>query len=187
MQCEVCKQPTTLKRHRFCSRECFYQSLRGVPNPSTRQRNLDNNPMRNPESVERMRKSLTGHKQSTATKRKRGESIKRFNSAHPEVVNRRLAILYEKHTQKVRGKGWRLARLKALERDKYTCQGCGATDKRLVVHHLDYRGRNLPSQRDMNNSLDNLVTWCDACHNGFHRHKGRDYHERMAKLGKRAA
>jgi len=56
-------------------------------------------------------------------------------------------------------------RERVLERDNYTCQQCGSSDK-LVVHHKDESGRG---KRNHNNSLRNLVTLCKACHVNAHR------------------
>lgn len=51
--------------------------------------------------------------------------------------------------------------IRALERDKYTCQICGATDLRLDVHHLDNKGIESDTP---NHLLDNLQTLCISCH-----------------------
>lgn len=51
-----------------------------------------------------------------------------------------------------------------LKRDNYTCQKCGKTDTRLVVHHKDgynwcIEKRTIPS---------NGVALCEECHKEFH-------------------
>lgn len=52
-------------------------------------------------------------------------------------------------------------RLRALQRDNYTCQGCGfKSSKYQEVHHLD--------DDHHNNSLTNLATVCSFCHNCQH-------------------
>jgi 5-methylcytosine-specific restriction endonuclease McrA len=56
---------------------------------------------------------------------------------------------------------------KVLERDNRTCQICGSK-KKLLVHHRD--GTNIFSGVP-NNSLDNLITICRACHNKIHNTK----------------
>lgn len=150
--------------------------------PDLRLRNLTNNPMNNQETIEKMRKTLTGRTQSEATKTKRAESLRRYYQENPTKIKDLHEQLEQKHLSKIRGKGWRKARLKALERDSHTCQSCGEQKKRLIVHHLDYKGKNLASQVDMNNELSNLITWCDKCHNSFHRHKSSDYKSRMARI-----
>lgn len=54
-----------------------------------------------------------------------------------------------------------------LKRDGHACVKCGSR-KRLVVHHKDGNGRG---SANPNNSLDNLVTECRACHLAEHRQK----------------
>jgi hypothetical protein len=53
---------------------------------------------------------------------------------------------------------WQKKRLKILERDDWTCQRCGSTDRELQVHHLVYAGApwDVPD--------DALVTLCVRCH-----------------------
>jgi 5-methylcytosine-specific restriction endonuclease McrA len=70
------------------------------------------------------------------------------------------------------------ARVKALKRDSYTCQYCGAKDKKLLVHHKDLSGDNY-YYHTVNNELSNLITLCYKCHHKAHSliHKliGRGY------------
>lgn len=62
-------------------------------------------------------------------------------------------------------------RIKALERDKWTCVKCGMTNdehklkykRGLNVDHIDGRGSNLP-KKEQNNNMDNLQTLCNPCH-----------------------
>lgn len=146
-------------------------------------RNKINNPMSNPISREKMRQSLIGKQHSQETKQKMSDSHKKAISQDPTLVTRMLMGTEEKYLSKVRGKGWRLVRLKALQRDHYICQECGETKKRLVVHHIDWRGKRRDiSQKEMNNDLSNLVTLCDKCHNAIHRHKSDDYHNRYEEI-----
>jgi hypothetical protein len=57
--------------------------------------------------------------------------------------------------------GWKETRLVVLERDAYTCQGCGFMSPAwMEVHHADGDYKN--------NSVDNLVTLCPFCHSCFH-------------------
>lgn len=55
-----------------------------------------------------------------------------------------------------------------LVRDKYACVDCGMAgdSSTLVVHHKDGSGRNKTIH---NNTLDNLVTLCRACHLAEHK------------------
>lgn len=52
-----------------------------------------------------------------------------------------------------------------LKRDGYRCQMCGSPYK-LVVHHKDGNGRGSKSP---NNTPENLITLCKACHINEHR------------------
>jgi hypothetical protein len=65
-----------------------------------------------------------------------------------------------------RGPNWRFLRVQILERDNYTCQHCGATD-RLVVHHIELYSIN------KNNNPRNLITLCMPCHWKVHFANGK--------------
>lgn len=45
------------------------------------------------------------------------------------------------------------------------CAFCGGVDKRMCIHHLDNKGRNL---KNPNNDQKNLVTCCHSCHARIH-------------------
>jgi 5-methylcytosine-specific restriction endonuclease McrA len=62
-----------------------------------------------------------------------------------------------------RGRGWKQARLKAVERDDGTCQGCGKRiGPSIPVHHrTPYREFATPEEA---NRLENLVCLCQSCH-----------------------
>ena len=51
-----------------------------------------------------------------------------------------------------------------LKRDRYRCIEC-KSEKQLVVHHKDGNGRG---SKQPNNSMQNLVTLCRACHARVH-------------------
>lgn len=53
-------------------------------------------------------------------------------------------------------------RFLVFERDKFTCQYCGAKspDVLLEIDHL------IPYSKGGGNDIDNLVTACEACNNG---------------------
>ena len=51
-----------------------------------------------------------------------------------------------------------------LRRDGWRCQQCGRTTN-LHVHHILFRGR-LGSD-----SMENLITLCALCHEGYHLHR----------------
>jgi len=63
------------------------------------------------------------------------------------------------------GSGFELIRLKALKRDKYTCQLCGV--KANEIHHKDETGSNRLI-KEQNNKLENLITLCRKCHCNHH-------------------
>ena len=58
----------------------------------------------------------------------------------------------------LRRREWRQARTACMERDDYTCQDCGATDRRLNAHHIVAR------RNGGNEELENLVALCISCH-----------------------
>lgn len=51
-------------------------------------------------------------------------------------------------------------RLIVLERDKNKCRNCSSIKKKLHIHHIDCNKSN--------NSLSNLITLCDTCHQALH-------------------
>lgn len=55
---------------------------------------------------------------------------------------------------------------KVLKRDGHQCKACGSTN-RLTVHHIDYSGKGLKMGK-ANNEMDNLITFCDSCHQKLH-------------------
>lgn len=59
---------------------------------------------------------------------------------------------------------WIKRRNEILTRDKNTCQSCGAQDKYLHVHHLNYWDGFLPWEYPD----DMLVTLCKDCHKKIH-------------------
>ena len=64
-------------------------------------------------------------------------------------------------------------RIMALERDKYTCQDCGATNEcaQLHVHHIKAAIEEPMESAD----LDNVVTLCKKCHRNVHMKTGCKY------------
>ena len=58
-------------------------------------------------------------------------------------------------------------RAEVLERDGHKCADCGQMTG-LVVHHIDGQGRPVEPIAK-NNSLENLITLCRACHARRHR------------------
>jgi hypothetical protein len=61
---------------------------------------------------------------------------------------------------------WDRIRSIVLDRDDYTCRGCGHRAlKYMNVHHLEESGENIP---------DNLATICVACHAVLHMGRNLD-------------
>lgn len=68
------------------------------------------------------------------------------------------------YKEQLKSPKWQKRRLEIYQRDNFTCQICGATDKQLHVHHLEYiHGNDI---WDYDDSL--LITLCDNCHNKEH-------------------
>lgn len=65
-----------------------------------------------------------------------------------------------------RGPGWNVARRKVRERDNFTCQICGITEKEtgkaLDVHHI-VPYRNFEDSKEANR-IENLISLCSPCH-----------------------
>jgi hypothetical protein len=55
---------------------------------------------------------------------------------------------------------WQKKRLKIMERNEFTCEDCGATDKTLHVHHGYYEKGIAPWEY----SGDTLHCLCETCH-----------------------
>lgn len=51
-------------------------------------------------------------------------------------------------------------RLEILQRDAFTCQGCGDKESTLHVHHIYYTPGAEPWEED----AENLMTLCETCH-----------------------
>lgn len=59
---------------------------------------------------------------------------------------------------------WETTRRQVYKRDGYHCQNCQATDTTLHAHHI------VPLSAGGSNSLTNLVTLCEQCHELIHPH-----------------
>ena len=58
--------------------------------------------------------------------------------------------------------------LATLERDSYQCRKCN-TKQSPHVHHIDLSGRFKKTERERcNNSMSNLITLCNSCHQELH-------------------
>ena len=58
---------------------------------------------------------------------------------------------------------WQRERLKAMERDNFTCQLCFRRDRTLNVHHKRY----IPGLAPWEYPLDELITLCEDCHEKY--------------------
>lgn len=63
-----------------------------------------------------------------------------------------------KYADKLKDPRWQKKRLKIMERDNWTCRGCGRDDNQLQVHHLRY------SNEPWEIGDDDLITFCHECH-----------------------
>lgn len=64
---------------------------------------------------------------------------------------------------------YKIWRENVYERDIYTCQRCGDNKWwNLNPHHI----LNFSSYPELRFAIDNWITLCDSCHNGFHKKYG---------------
>ena len=66
----------------------------------------------------------------------------------------------ETYSEILKDPRWQKKRLEIMQRDNFTCQHCGCSDKSLQVHHLWYSQNNKPWEYDN----DSLITLCERCH-----------------------
>lgn len=59
---------------------------------------------------------------------------------------------------------WQRMRLEVMERSDFSCERCGATEKTLNVHHINYRKGAMPWEY----KLHELQCLCAPCHESFH-------------------
>ena len=141
-----------------------------------------NNPMNNPEIVERVRIKSTGRKYSEEINKKKGRSGNQNAMSYPEVREiHKIACnnpeRRAKHSRDMSGSGnphfrggeinsygddWKIQKQNALERDNFECQSCGKNKDtvkfRLEVDHI------IPFRICKSNSLEGLQTLCRSCH-----------------------
>ncbi len=63
------------------------------------------------------------------------------------------------YSEKLKTPAWQKKRLEILQRDKFTCTLCGATERQLQVHHVVYQRREPWDYPD-----DLYQTFCVDCH-----------------------
>lgn len=66
-----------------------------------------------------------------------------------------------KYSDLLKHPNWQKKRLDILNRDKWTCKGCGSKENTLHVHHFTYQKNNKPWEYEN----DNFITLCEICHN----------------------
>ena len=66
-----------------------------------------------------------------------------------------------KYLEYMQSNAWDKKRRRRLKKDRNTCQGCGATNKPLDVHHLTY-------VRFGNERISDLQSLCRRCHDEIH-------------------
>lgn len=69
-----------------------------------------------------------------------------------------------KYVDKLKNPRWQKKRLEIFQRDNFTCQSCGSTEKTLHIHHLKY----LPGKQPWEYENWFLITYCDICHESEH-------------------
>lgn len=89
--------------------------------------------------------------------------LSRLPNRLESVVTTRLPTLQTKagSTQRVRGSSWMAKRRAVMQRDKYTCAGCGSIRMDHEVDHV------VPLEQGGSNDLENLQLLCggpDRCH-----------------------
>jgi len=59
---------------------------------------------------------------------------------------------------------------KIRERDGFKCRLCGGIGSRIIVHHIDGKGREGRNKSTISNDdPTNLITLCDSCHYRIHK------------------
>lgn len=59
---------------------------------------------------------------------------------------------------------WQKKRLEVLEKNQFTCRGCGSKEKKLNVHHRMYKKGRKPWEYE----LIDLTVLCEDCHEKWH-------------------
>ncbi len=68
------------------------------------------------------------------------------------------------YEEQIKSPYWQKRRLQILQRDNFTCQICGSTEKTLHVHHLHYR----KDAKIWDYPDNTLITLCEDCHRMEH-------------------
>lgn len=70
------------------------------------------------------------------------------------------------YKEKLKDPRWQKRKCEIMTRDNFTCQECGSKEKTLCVHHKTYE--NCENGDPWACPDEDLVTWCEDCHNKFH-------------------
>jgi len=101
----------------------------------------------------------------------------KYRKDNPEFIKKLNKEYIKNNPEKMKANHDRInfdgLRIKALERDNFTCQKCWMTEEEhlkkwgcsLIVHHKDGNGRD---KKNPNNTLKNLQTLCKKCHGEAH-------------------
>lgn len=71
------------------------------------------------------------------------------------------------YKEQIKSPEWQKRRLEIMQKDNFTCQICGRSDKTLNVHHLIYR----VSSKIHEYTDKELITLCEDCHNKEHNYE----------------
>ena len=66
--------------------------------------------------------------------------------------------------EKLKDPRWQKLRLKAMEKQDFSCEICGDSESTLNVHHKEYFKGNEPWEYDLNQ----LAVLCEFCHENHH-------------------
>lgn len=69
-----------------------------------------------------------------------------------------------KYSEQIKSPKWQKRRLEILNRDNFTCQICGCTERTLHVHHTIY----IPGRKVWEYKDNQLITLCEDCHQKEH-------------------
>lgn len=76
------------------------------------------------------------------------------------------------YEEQIKSPHWQKRRLQILQRDNFTCQICGSTEKTLHVHHLCYK----KDAKIWDYQDKTLITLCEDCHRMEHEMRNGNDH-----------
>lgn len=87
-------------------------------------------------------------------------------------------MAYLSYTEQLLDQRWQERRKHILQRDNFTCQWCGSTDKTLHIHHFTYETGAMAWDAPE----DDLITICCDCHYLTHNKSFSDIVKRLYNL-----